>query len=70
MEERIINIGTRLKQRRKEMHIKQTEMAKELGVSQTYLSNIEGGKANCSITLLVDYVIILMLHRITLCWGI
>lgn len=30
------------------------EMAKELGVSQTYLSNIEGGKANCSITLLVD----------------
>lgn len=35
MEERIINIGTRLKQRRKEMHIKQTEMAKELGVSQT-----------------------------------
>lgn len=46
MEERIINIGTRLKQRRKEMHIKQTEMAKELGVSQTYLSNIEGGKAN------------------------
>lgn len=40
MEERIINIGTRLKQRRKEMHIKQTEMAKELGVSQTYLSNI------------------------------
>ena len=54
MEERIINIGTRLKQRRKEMHIKQTEMAKELGVSQTYLSNIEGGKANCSIMLLVD----------------
>lgn len=35
MEERIINIGTRLKQRRKEMQIKQTEMAKELGVSQT-----------------------------------
>ena len=53
MEERIINIGTRLKQRRKEMHIKQTEMAKELGVSQTYLSNIEGGKANCSITFMM-----------------
>ena len=40
MKERIINIGPRLKQRRKEMRIKQTEMAKELGVSQTYLSNI------------------------------
>lgn len=35
MKERIINIGPRLKQRRKEMRIKQTEMAKELGVSQT-----------------------------------
>lgn len=52
--ERIINIGPRLKQRRKEMRIKQTEMAKELGVSQTYLSNIEGGRTNCSITLFVD----------------
>lgn len=30
MKERIINIGPRLKQRRKEMRIKQTEMAKEL----------------------------------------
>ena len=49
MKERIINIGPRLKQRRKEMRIKQTEMAKELGVSQTYLSNIEGGRTNCSI---------------------
>lgn len=48
MKERIINIGPRLKQRRKEMRIKQTEMAKELGVSQTYLSNIEGGRTNCS----------------------
>ena len=47
MKERIINIGPRLKQRRKEMRIKQTEMAKELGVSQTYLSNIEGGRTNC-----------------------
>lgn len=54
MKERIINIGPRLKQRRKEMRIKQTEMAKELGVSQTYLSNIEGGRTNCSITLFVD----------------
>lgn len=54
MNERIINIGSRLKQRRKEMRIKQTEMAKELGVSQTYLSNIESGRANCSITLLAD----------------
>lgn len=54
MKERIINIGPRLKQRRKEMRIKQTEMAKELGVSQTYLFNIEAGRTNCSITLFVD----------------
>ena len=42
MKERIINIGPRLKQRRKEMRIKQN------------LSNIEGGRTNCSITLFVD----------------
>ena len=34
MEKQIVNIGPRLKQRRKEMHIKQIDMAKQLGVSQ------------------------------------
>ena len=34
MKERIINIGPRLKQRRKEMRIKQTEMAKELSLAR------------------------------------
>lgn len=63
MKERIINIGPRLKQRRKEMRIKQTEMAKELGVSQTYLSNIEGGRTNCSITLFVDICNYLNVNR-------
>lgn len=43
MEKRIINIGPRLKQRRKEMHIKQIDMAKQLGVSQAFLSNVEAG---------------------------
>lgn len=37
MKERIINIGPRLKQRRKEMRIKQTEMAKELGVCRRHI---------------------------------
>lgn len=54
MKERIINIGPRLKQRRKEMRIKQTEMAKELGVSQTYVSIIN----ICS-----NYIQILQLWR-------
>lgn len=36
MEKQIVNIGPRLKQRRKEMHIKQIDMAKQLGVSQAF----------------------------------
>lgn len=46
MEKQIVNIGPRLKQRRKEMHIKQIDMAKQLGVSQAFLSNVEAGRIN------------------------
>ena len=49
MEKQIVNIGPRLKQRRKEMHIKQIDMAKQLGVSQAFLSNVEAGRINCSL---------------------
>ena len=54
MEKQIVNIGPRLKQRRKEMHIKQTEMAEKLGVSQALLSNVEAGRINCSLPLLIN----------------
>ena len=55
MEKQIVNIGPRLKQRRKEMHIKQIE----LGVSQAFLSNVEAGRINCSLPLLTDICCIL-----------
>lgn len=56
---KIVNIGARLKQRRKEMHIKQIDMAKQLGISQAFLSNVEAGRINCSLPLLIDICCIL-----------
>ncbi|AXY38670.1 XRE family transcriptional regulator [Bacillus velezensis] len=37
-------LGALIKQKRKENHLKQTEMAKALGLSRTYLSDIENGR--------------------------
>ncbi|MGW6083354.1 helix-turn-helix domain-containing protein, partial [Bacillus subtilis] len=36
-------LGALIKHKRKERHLKQTEMAKALGLSRTYLSDIENG---------------------------
>ncbi|MED1016770.1 XRE family transcriptional regulator [Bacillus atrophaeus] len=38
------NLGALIKHKRKEKHLKQTEMAKALGLSRTYLSDIENGR--------------------------
>lgn len=38
-------IGSRIMQRRKEMHIKQSEIAEMLNVSENQISNIENGKS-------------------------
>lgn len=46
----IIKIGSRVGCRRKEMHIGQKELADKIGVSQSYMSNIENGRVNVSIT--------------------
>ena len=53
-QERIINIGSNVVRRRKEMGIHQYEIASKLGVSQSYMSKIETGKINCSLPMLVD----------------
>ncbi|KIN28631.1 helix-turn-helix transcriptional regulator [Bacillus subtilis] len=37
-------LGALIKRKRKESHLKQTEMAKALGLSRTYLSDIENGR--------------------------
>ena len=38
-------IGKRVKMQRISAKVSQTELAKELGVTQTHLSNIENGRA-------------------------
>lgn len=40
------SIGSRIRQKRKELHVSQREMAEALGIAPTYLSEIENGKGN------------------------
>ena len=46
------NIGPTIKKLRKERHLTQTDVAKLIGISQTYLSLVEASKANPSIGVL------------------
>ena len=47
-------LGRRVKKLRKEQGIKQTELADSLGISYQYMSMIETGKRQLSLSLLVD----------------
>ena len=47
-----MTIGQKLKELRKQKSLKQGVVAKEMGISQTYLSQIENGKRNPSTVLL------------------
>ena len=42
----LAEIGERLQKKRKELDIRQKEMAEALGIAPTYLSEIENGKGN------------------------
>ena len=46
-------IGRRVKFLRMERNIQQTKLAEMIGVSQTHLSNVEGGKAGLTIPKLI-----------------
>lgn len=46
-------IGTRVKMLRITKNISQTELAKQIGVTQTHLSNIENGRAGLTIPNLI-----------------
>mgnify|MGYP003266483068 CR=1 FL=1 len=46
-------IGTRVKMLRVTKNISQTELAKQIGVTQTHLSNIENGRAGLTIPNLI-----------------
>lgn len=54
-------IGTRVKMIRITNHISQTALAKEIGVTQTHLSNIENGRAGLTISNLIK------LHQVMHC---
>ena len=54
-------IGKRVKMQRISAKVSQTELAKELGVTQTHLSNIENGRAGLTIPNLIK------LHQILEC---
>lgn len=47
-------IGNRLKAKRKELHITQDVMAEQLKITTFFISRIENGKANMSISVLND----------------
>ena len=51
-------IGMRIKTMRLKNNIYQTVLAKEIGISQTHMSNIEGGRAGLTLENLVKMVII------------
>jgi|GluameStandDraft_1065615.scaffolds.fasta_scaffold09492_5 Predicted transcriptional regulators len=53
-DQRFIEIGRRIKLRRKELHIKQYELAEEVEVSNNHVSAIENGREKPSIDLLMD----------------
>lgn len=54
-------IGKRVKMQRITQKVSQTDLAKELGVTQTHLSNIENGRAGLTIPNLIK------LHQILEC---
>lgn len=51
-------IGMRIKTMRLKNNIYQTVLAKEIGISQTHMSNIESGRAGLTLENLVKMVII------------
>lgn len=54
MELQYIEMGMRIKLRRKELKIKQTDFAETLGISNNHLSSIENGKQNPSLDIFVS----------------
>lgn len=50
------DIGLRIKTMRLKNNIYQTELAKQIGVSQTHMSNIESGRAGLTLENLVKMV--------------
>lgn len=54
MDNRVKDIGKRIRQVRKEHNLSQIQLSEISGISVPYLSDIENGKVCCSITILLD----------------
>lgn len=54
MDYRYIEMGNRIKNRRKELHIKQSELAELLDISNNHMSAIETGKQKPSLDTFID----------------
>lgn len=50
------SIGKRIKLRRKELNIKQNELAEKLNISNNHLSSVENGREKPSLELLYKYM--------------
>lgn len=54
MDKQFIEMGNRIKARRKELHIKQSELAELLDISNNHMSSIETGKQKPSLELFTN----------------
>ena len=54
MDDRLKDIGNRIRQVRKEKNLSQIQLSEITGISVPYLSDIENGKVCCSIIILLD----------------
>ena len=60
-------MGNRIKIRRKELRIKQAELAEKLNISNNHMSSIENGRQKPSLDIFIGFVIYSMLHQTTFC---
>ncbi|WP_064967630.1 helix-turn-helix domain-containing protein [Tenacibaculum ovolyticum] len=58
--------GKHIKQLRKDLKLNQTEFATKIGVTQSYISQIESDNINVSLSLFLDWCKQLNLKEITL----
>ena len=56
MELDYLQLGKRIADRRRQMNLKQNALAEYVGISNNYLSSIEGGKSALVWKLLLEYV--------------
>ena len=63
-------MGNRIKIRRKELRIKQAELAERLNISNNHMSSIENGRQNQVWIFSFRFVIYSMLHLTTFCSAV